>query len=390
MQPSSRTLELVERLVAFDTTSRNSNLELIEFVRGYLDELGVASELVHDAGGTKANLYATLGPTDRPGYALSGHTDVVPVDGQPWSSDPFRVEQRDARLYGRGTSDMKSFIAVCLALAPEFLARDIDTPLHFAFSYDEEVGCIGVRGLLERLASREVKPKGCIVGEPTEMKVVRAHKGKLSYRCRVHGREAHSSLINQGVNAVEAAAEAIAYLKSMQRRFRDNGPYDEELSPPYTTVHTGVVHGGTALNIVPLACHFDFEFRHLPEDDPHALFAELERYIDDTLLPEMRAVDPETGFRFEPLSHIAGLSIDEDSELVQLVKALTGANSTGKVAFGTEAGLFQEMAGIPTLVCGPGSIEQAHKPDEWIALEQIGQCEDFVRRLFARCWKNGG
>lgn len=389
MQPSSRTLELVERLVGFDTTSRNSNLELIEFIRGYLDELGIASELVHGADGTKANLYATLGPTDRPGYALSGHTDVVPVDGQPWASDPFQLVNRDQRLYGRGTSDMKSFIAACLALAPEFLARDIETPLHFAFSYDEEVGCIGVRGLLERLASREIKPKGCIVGEPTEMKVVRAHKGKLSYRCHVHGREAHSSLIDQGVNAVEAAAEAIAYLKSMQRRFRDNGPFDGELSPPYTTVHTGVVHGGTALNIVPLACHFDFEFRHLPEDDPAALLAELERHIDTTLLPEMHAVDPQTGFRFEALSRIAGLSIDEDSELVQLVKALTGANSTGKVAFGTEAGLFQEMAGIPTLVCGPGSIEQAHKPDEWIALEQIAQCEGFLRRLFALCWKDG-
>ena len=387
MQPSPQTLELIERLVAFDTTSRNSNLEIIAFIRDYLADLGVESELVHDETGTKANLYATLGPADRPGYALSGHTDVVPVDGQPWSSEPFQVLNRDGRLYGRGTSDMKSFIATCLSLAPEFLARPIQTPLHFAFSYDEEVGCIGVRGLLERLAAREVKPMGCIVGEPTEMKVVRAHKGKLSYRCHVHGREAHSSLIDQGVNAVEAAAEAIAYLKSMQRRFRDNGPFDDELSPPYTSVHTGVVHGGTALNIVPLACQFDFEFRHLPEDDPHALFAELETYIRSALLPEMHAVDPHTGFRFEPLSHIAGLSIDENSELVQLVKALTGANSTGKVAFGTEAGLFQEIAGIPTLVCGPGSIEQAHKPDEWIALEQIAQCEGFLRRLFARCWK---
>jgi acetylornithine deacetylase len=385
VQPSDRTLSLIERLVAFDTTSRNSNLELIDFVRDYLADLGVESELVHDEGGGKANLYATLGPGDRPGIALSGHTDVVPVDGQEWSSDPFRVARRDGRLYGRGTSDMKSFVAVCLALAPEFLEGDIHTPLHLALSHDEEVGCIGVRSLLERLAAREVKPRGCIVGEPTGMKVVRAHKGKLSYRCRVRGHEAHSSLVDQGVNAVEAAAEAIAYLKGMARRFRDDGPFDRELSPPYTTVHTGVVEGGTALNIVPLACCFDFEFRHLPEDDPHALLDELQAYIRDRLLPEMHAVDPQTGFDFEPLSRIAGLSVDEDAEIVQLAKALTGANSTGKVAFGTEAGLFQEMAGIPTVVCGPGDIEQAHKPDEFIDLDQVAQCEVFIRRLFERC-----
>jgi acetylornithine deacetylase len=387
VQPSPKTLELIDTLIGFDTTSRHSNLELIEFIRAYLGDLGVESELVYDASGAKANLYATLGPTDRPGYALSGHTDVVPVDGQPWSTEPFKVCAKDARLYGRGTSDMKSFIAICLALTPEFLAKEIDTPLHLAFSYDEEIGCVGVRGLLERLASREIKPKGCIVGEPTMMKVIRAHKGKLSYRCHVRGREAHSSLIEQGVNAVEAAAEAVAYLKSMQRRIRDNGPYDDELDPPYTTVHTGTLHGGTALNIVALAAKFEFEFRHLAQDDPHALLAELQSHIEQHILPEMHAVDAHSGFEFEQLSHIPGLDVDENAEIVQLAKALTGANSTGKVAFGTEAGLFQQIAGIPTIVCGPGSIEQAHKPDEFIALDQIVQGEAFVRKLFARCWQ---
>jgi acetylornithine deacetylase len=386
VQPSPRSLELIERLVAFDTTSRNSNLEIIDWISAYLADLGVESELVHDDTGTKANLFATLGPGDRGGIVLSGHTDVVPVDGQPWSSEPFTVTARDGRLYGRGTSDMKSFIAVCLALAPEFLRRDIETPLHFAFSYDEEVGCIGVRGLLQRLASRPVRPKGCIVGEPTEMKVVRAHKGKLSYRCHVRGREAHSSLIDQGVNAVEAAAEAVAFLKGLARRMRDEGPFDAELSPPYTTVHTGTMHGGTALNIVPLDAQFEFEFRHLPDHDAEALLAELEHHIETHILPEMHAVDPATGFRFEPVSCISGLNIDEDAEIVQLARALTGANTTGKVSFGTEAGLFQEMAGIPAVVCGPGSIEQAHKPDEFIALEQVARCEAFVRKLFARCW----
>ena len=385
MEPSARSIEMIERLIRYDTTSRNSNLELIHYVQDYLQSLGVSSELVHDDTGAKANLYATLGPDDRPGFCLSGHTDVVPVDGQPWDSDPFTVTEKGTRLYARGTSDMKSFIAICLSLAPEFLARDIHTPLHFAFSHDEEVGCVGVRSLLERLATREVKPRACIVGEPTDMKIIRAHKGKLSMCCQVHGKEAHSSLIDQGVNAVEAAAEAIAYLKMMARRHRDEGPFDPEHAPAYTSVHTGVVQGGTALNIVPLACRFEFEFRHLAEQDPYALLAELKHHIERHIEPEMKAVDPACGFSFQELSAIPGFSVDEDAEVVQLVKALTGANSTGKVAFGTEAGLFQTIADIPTVICGPGSIEQAHKPNEFIERSQIAACESFLRGLFDAC-----
>jgi acetylornithine deacetylase len=382
----SNSINLIERLIAFDTTSRNSNLALMEFVGDYLRDLGVESELVHNDEGTKANLYATLGPTDRPGIALSGHTDVVPVDGQEWSTDPFHVIHKDGRLYGRGTSDMKSFIGICLALAPEFLARDITTPLHFAFSHDEEIGCVGVRSLIDTLSRRPIKPSAVIIGEPTEMKVVRAHKGKLSYRCHVRGHEAHSSLSHIGVNAVEAAAEAVSFLKSMARRHRDQGPFDADLVPPYTTVHTGTIRGGTALNIVPKDCSFEFEFRHLPEDDPHALLDELRRHVAEHITPEMHAACADTGFNFEAMSHIPGLSTDEDADVVQLVKALTGQNTTGKVSFGTEAGLFQE-GGMPAVVCGPGSIEQAHKPDEFIALDQIGQCEGFLRKLFERCWK---
>jgi len=381
-----KSIDMIKQLVAFDTTSRNSNLELMAFVGQYLKNLGVDSELVHNDDGTKANLYATLGPVDRPGIALSGHTDVVPVDGQDWHTDPFQVIEKDGRLFGRGTSDMKSFIAICLALAPEFLGRDIATPLHFAFSYDEEIGCVGVRGLIDALAHRPIKPSAVIIGEPTEMKVVRAHKGKLSYRCHVHGHEAHSSLSHIGVNAVEAAAEAVAYLKNMARRHRDQGPFDSELEPPYTTVHTGTIRGGTALNIVPKDCSFEFEFRHLPEDDPHSLLDELRRHVTEHIEPEMHAAKPGTGFSFEPMSHIPGLSTDEDAEVVQLAKALTGQNTTGKVAFGTEAGLFQ-AGGMPAVVCGPGSIDQAHKPDEFIAQEQISQCESFLRNLFQRCWQ---
>ncbi|TFH48251.1 MAG: acetylornithine deacetylase [Lysobacterales bacterium] len=377
---------MIKRLIAFDTTSRNSNLELMAFVVDYLKELGVDSELVHNDEGTKANLYATLGPADRSGIALSGHTDLVPVDGQDWHTDPFQVIENNDRLYGRGTSDMKSFIAICLALAPEFLARDITTPLHFAFSYDEEIGCVGVRGLIDALARRPIKPSAVIIGEPTQMKVVRAHKGKLSYRCRVHGHEAHSSLSHIGVNAVEAAAEAVTFLKSMARRHRDQGPFDAELVPPYTTVHTGTIRGGTALNIVPKDCSFEFEFRHLPEDDPHVLLNELRRHVEEHIAPEMTATEPGTGFSFELMSHIPGLATDEDAQVVQLAKALTGQNTTAKVAFGTEAGLFQ-AGGMPAVVCGPGSIDQAHKPDEVIARDQIRQCETFLRKLFERCWQ---
>ncbi len=379
---TNASIDIIRRLVEFDTTSRNSNLALIDYVQDYLNDLGVVSELVKSEDGDKANLYATLGPVDQPGIVLSGHTDVVPVDGQNWDSDPFSIREHDDKLFGRGTSDMKSFLGVCLALVPQFLAQKRKAPIHLAFSYDEEVGCLGVRGLLDELAQREIKPSGCIIGEPTMMKVIRAHKGKLSYRCNVHGHESHSGLNHLGVNAVEAAAEAVAHLKTMARRFRDNGPYDPELTPAYTTVHTGVISGGTALNIVPKACSFDFEFRHLPQDNPDDLFDALKQHVE-TLLPEMHAVSKQAGFSFEELSRIPGLSSDESADIVTLAKALTGQNSTGKVSFGTEAGLFQDI-GIPAVVCGPGSIEQAHKPNEFIAVEQIAQCETFVQKLFSR------
>ena len=384
-RPGTATLDLVRRLIAFDTVSERSNLALIEFVAGYLDDLGVESELVYDEGHGKANLYATLGPADRSGIALSGHTDVVPVEGQPWDSDPFEVREHDGRLYGRGTSDMKSFIAVCLALAPEFLARRIATPLHMVFSYDEEVGCLGVRGLIDILRDREVKPRAVLVGEPTEMQVVRAHKGKLSYRAHVRGLEAHSGMAHLGVNAVEAAAEAIAFLKGMARNNRDQGPFDEALVPPYTTVHTGLVNGGTQLNIVPRDCHFDFEFRQLPDADPEPMFERFRSHVHEHIEPEMHGVDAATGFRYELLSAIPALNVDEDSEVVQLAKSLTGANATGKVSFGTEAGLFQE-SGMPAVICGPGSISVAHKANEYIELEQIALCEVWLRRLFEHCW----
>jgi acetylornithine deacetylase len=376
-------LDMIRRLVSFDTTSRNSNLELIEFVRGYLGELGIDCRLVFDEGGGKANLYATLGPTDRPGIALSGHTDVVPVDGQEWHTDPWEISEKDGRLYGRGTSDMKSFLAVALAMAPDFLKRDLKTPLHLVMSYDEEVGCVGVRRLLEVLRDMPIRPAACIVGEPTEMKVIVAHKGKKSVRCRVRGFECHSSLAPRGVNAVEFAAEVIAYLRRMGHRIATEGARDKEFDIPHTTVHTGLVHGGTALNIVPKDCSFDFEFRYLPGDDPEAMLAEVQRFAEQELLPAMHAVAADTGFSWEEISAFPGLDTSEEAEVVALAKALSGGNDVGKVAFGTEGGLFQNI-GIPTIICGPGSIDQAHKPDEFISLEQIALCERFMHRLMDR------
>jgi acetylornithine deacetylase len=380
-------IPMIERLVGFNTTSRLSNLALIEWVKAYLADHGVESRLTFDDERKKANLFATLGPADRPGLVLSGHTDVVPVDGQPWDTDPFAIVERDGKLYGRGTSDMKSFLAVALTMVPEFLRRGLTTPIHLALSYDEEVGCIGVRRLLADLDAAGVKPEGCIVGEPTEMKVITGHKGKLSVNCRVHGLECHSALAPQGVNAVEAAAEAVAFLKGMARKRRREGPFNRLFDPPYSTIHTGVIHGGTALNIVPLHCAFEFEFRCIPGDDPHALLAQVKQYCTTELEPEMHAVSPDTGFEFDARGGFNGLDIEDDTEITTLVKAVSGANSTGKVSFGTEAGLFQH-AGIPTVICGPGSIEQAHKPNEFVTLEQIALCERFMRRLMDRVCTN--
>jgi acetylornithine deacetylase len=375
--------EMVTRLVGFDTTSRNSNLALIEFVRDYLDREKVASELVFAEDGRKANLYATIGPEDQGGIMLSGHTDVVPVDDQDWHSDPFTVLEKDDRLFGRGSADMKSFIAVVLTLVPELVRRKLRTPIHLSFSYDEEVGCIGVRRLIGVLANRPNRPRLCIVGEPTSMQIGIAHKGKHTLRCHVHGYEAHSSQTHLGVNAIEAAAEIVAKLKEMARRKRDQGPFDPDFDPPYSSIHTGVIHGGTALNIVPKDCEFDFEVRPLPGDDVDALIAELRDFAANRVLPEMRAVRAETDIVIEELSSAPGLNTRTDEEVTQLAAALTGANETMKVSFGTEGGLFQ-AAGIPAVICGPGSIDQAHKPDEFIELAQIARCEAFLQRLIDR------
>lgn len=371
---------LLERLVGFATVSRDSNLELIAFIRDYLAGLGVASELFHNEEGTKANLFATIGPDDRGGVVLSGHTDVVPVEGQAWSVEPFRLTEREGRLYGRGTADMKGFIASVLAAVPALLAQPLKLPVHLAFSYDEEVGCLGVRSMLAALAQRPHKPRLCLIGEPTELKPVLGHKGKLAMRCQVHGAACHSAYAPYGVNAIEYAARLIGKLGEIGDDLARPEYHDERFDPPFSTVQTGVIKGGRALNIVPAECEFDFEVRALPGFEAQVVTDRLQDYAETQLLPRMRAVSGASDIRLRPLSAYPGLATPADSEAARLVALISGSSDFGTVAFGTEGGLF-DQAGIPTVVCGPGSMEQGHKPDEFVSLEQLQGCDAMLRRL---------
>lgn len=371
---------VLERLIGFATVSRDSNLELIGFIRDYLAGLGVESELFLNEEGTKANLFATIGPTDRGGVVLSGHTDVVPVDGQAWSVEPFRLSEREGRLYGRGTADMKGFIASVLAAVPAFLAQPLTTPVHLAFSYDEEVGCLGVRSMLEALEQRPNKPRLCLIGEPTELKPVLGHKGKLAMRCQVHGAACHSAYAPYGVNAIEYAAQLIGKLGEIGGELARPEHHDARFDPPFSTVQTGVIKGGRALNIVPEECEFDFEVRALPGFEAKVVAERLQTYAETDLLPRMRAVSETSDIRLKPLSAYPGLATSEDSEAARLVALLSGSEDFGTVAFGTEGGLF-DQAGIPTVVCGPGSMDQGHKPDEFVSVAQLQGCDAMLLRL---------
>lgn len=374
----SRSRALLQTLVGFDTTSRESNLQLIAFVRDYLASHGVASELIYNEARTKANLFASIGPMEVPGIVLSGHTDVVPVDGQPWSMPPFELTERDGRLFGRGTADMKGYIACVLALVPALVAATLRRPVHIALSYDEEVGCLGVRSLLSVLAQRPVKPMLCIIGEPTELKPVLGHKGKLAMRCDVHGAACHSAYAPHGVNAIEHAAELIGELGRIGQRLRDK--QDARFDPPFSTVQTGVIGGGKALNIVPADCRFDFEVRALPGQAPQAVADELRAYAEQQVLPRMQAVSAQSAIRFTELSAYPGLMTDQRSEAAELIAAFCGSRAFGTVAFGTEGGLF-DAVGIPTVVCGPGSMDQGHKPDEFVSVAQLAQCDQMLHGM---------
>jgi acetylornithine deacetylase len=376
----SSSRDLLASLIEFDTTSRESNLHLIEFVHDYLTRLDVPCTLIFNEDRSKANLFATLGPDDRPGIVLSGHTDVVPVDGQAWTVAPFELTEKNGKLYGRGTADMKGYIACVLAAVPKLLAAPLRMPVHIALSYDEEVGCLGVRSLLADLEQRPHKPLLCIIGEPTELKPVLGHKGKLAMRCDVHGAACHSAYSPQGVNAIEYAAELIGELGRIGSRLRVPELHDPRFDPPFSTVQTGVISGGKALNIVPADCRFDFEVRALPAQDPREVAEQLERYAEQEVLPRMLTVDAGSAIRFSELSAYPGLATDAQSQAAQLIAQFCGSSEFTTVAFGTEGGLFDAI-GIATVVCGPGSMDQGHKPDEFVSTEQLNACDAMLERI---------
>lgn len=381
MEASSR--DMIARLVGFDTVSRNSNLDLIHYVRDYLAGHGVAARLVPNADGTKANLYATIGPNTEGGVVLSGHTDVVPVDGQPWDTDPFTVTEKGGRLYGRGTADMKSFSAIALALVPEMLTRGLKRPVHLALSYDEEVGCVGAPSLIQRLAADVPRPSAVIVGEPTNMRPVVAHKGVYGFRTTVTGHEAHSSQIHRGVSAVMTAARLIGFIEGMMAENAATADPGNGFEPPYTTLHVGTVQGGTALNIISRECTFVWDIRTVPGDDWARYVERFEAFCHAEVLPAMHAIAPEASIVTEQLAGAPHLNPEPDGEAAQLVYALTGRNDAVVVPYGAEAGQFQE-AGFSTVMCGPGSIDQAHQPNEFIEIAQVEACETFLRRLMDR------
>jgi acetylornithine deacetylase len=381
--PRLSTVDLLARLVSFDTTSRNSNLALMAFVRDYLDAHRIPYRISTDAAGEKANIHAIIGPHGPGGLALSGHVDTVPVDGQAWSADPFALRRSDGRLYARGSTDMKGFVAACLAAVPDIKVRDLARPLHLFISYDEEVGCHGAQRLLQDLDASGLKPAMCVVGEPTGMQPVLAHKGKLNLRVRVRGQTGHSSEPGKGVNAIQAAGEAVAYVAADARRLAREGPFEDGFDPPHTTIHVGTIQGGTILNIIPERCEFIMEWRAIPGDNATRHVERMREFVANTIEPTMHAVNPETGFDFEVVTTMPGLSLGAGHALTGIVKQITGSNSTGKVSYGTEGGYYQG-AGIATIICGPGHIAQAHQPDEWIAQDQLDACDTFIRRLVDR------
>ncbi len=378
---SPRSFELAQTLVRMNTVSANSNLALIHFVRDELQKLGVTSRLTFNADRTKANLFATLGEGKPAGVILSGHTDTVPWDGQDWTMDPLGAVVRDGKLFGRGSADMKSFIALAVAHAPLFLESRAPFAVHLALSYDEEVGCFGVKELIADMRDAGVRPLACIVGEPTSMVPAIAHKGVYRYRCCVRGKEAHSSLTPQSVNAIELAARMVVKVRDMAEGFQRSEPRYEGFDVPFSTASVGQFHGGIADNVVPRDAEFRYEFRDLPTADAAAMQAEVIAHAR-SLEPAMKQVAPGTGFRFETICEVPSFLGSAADPVTRLAQRLSGAQGTTLVAFGTEAGIFKR-SGIPTVVCGPGSIEQAHQPDEYVSLAQLARCEDFMRGLAA-------
>lgn len=376
--------DILDRLMAFDTVSSRPNRALMDYVAELLAGAGIASVLVPDAGGGKANLWATVGPAGVGGVMLSGHTDVVPVEGQAWTKPPFTLTEAEGRYYGRGAADMKGFVACAIAAMLQAAERPLKVPLHLALSYDEEIGCMGVRSLIDMLEGAPVRPRMCIVGEPTAMQVATGHKGKVALRATCVGREGHSALAPLALNALHLAADFIGVIRGVQARIAAEGPFDGDYDVPYTTVHAGKMNGGVQVNIVPNAAVIDFEIRSLAGVDVEALIAELRAGAEAVVAP-LRADFPEAEIRVERLWDYPGLGTPTDAAVVNFVKGLTGANGTIKVAFGTEGGLFDARLGVPTVICGPGSMAQGHKPDEFVTVEQMDRCQAMLAALVARC-----
>jgi acetylornithine deacetylase len=378
-----QSLDLLQTLIGFDTTSFKSNLNLIKFIENYLNQYEIKSELVYDDTKNKANLFATIGPNSTGGIVLSGHTDVVPVSNQKWDTDPFQLIEKDQKLYGRGASDMKSFIALVLSRVPKIIEKKLSKPIHLAFSYDEEIGCVGVHGLLDLIEKKSIKPEFCIVGEPTSMEVVIGHKGKHAYSVKVDGLSCHSGQAPFGVNAINYASKLIAYIDELNKEKSINGPFDQDYEVPYTTLHTGLINGGTILNIVPNLCEFEFEIRNLATDDPLKLVNKIKDYTNQKLINDMHKVSSKTGIHFNEKVNYPALDISADIEPVKKIKELLNNQKHKKVVYGTEGGLFKNRFDIPTIVCGPGSIDQAHKPNEYISIEQIKKCSNFLDNLIS-------
>lgn len=378
-----KTLEILDSLIAFDTVSHRSNLGLIDYIQNLLKDAGAELTLIKNDSSTKANLYATIGPKDCPGVLLSGHTDVVPVEGQNWTVPPFKLTRKDGRLYGRGTTDMKGFLACALSSALEASRKPLKTPLHLAFSYDEEIGCIGVRSLIDMLQNAPFRPLFCIIGEPTGMAVATGHKGKIALHADCIGKEAHSALAPTGLNAIHLAADFVTELRGIQAGIVKTGIKDADYDVPYTTVHVGKINGGLVVNIVPNLCTLDFEIRNIAQDDPKDVLAQMQT-VADKITTMAREHAPEAEIKITVTNSYPGLNTPTNADVVSFVKSLTGANGTIKVAFGTEGGLFDRELDIPTVVCGPGSMAQGHKPDEYVSVEQLEKCDAALGALTDR------
>lgn len=374
------TKDLLSRLVAFESLSALPNLDMIDFIRSYLDSFGVTSSISYDESGNRANLYATIGPYGDGGVVLNGHTDVVPVTGQIWTDDPFVLTDRDGRLFGRGSVDMKGFLACMLAMVPEFQAHNMNRPIHISFCFDEEIGGFGAPILVDDILSKGMVPQAVIVGEPTSMQLISGHKAGLELRTEIDGFEAHSSDPTKGVNAVEFAARFMVQILATAQQLAAKPVHGSAFEPPYTTLNIGMINGGAARNITAGSCAFDWEVRPLPGDDAHAILKELTDYADGVLLHEMRRSAPEAAIRTIIEANVPAFHADEQSDAMRLMHELTGLNSSRVVPFGTDAGYF-ERAGLSTVVFGPGSIDQAHKPDEYIEIDEIKKCLGFMRKL---------